>query len=107
MMVLTVLDDGPVHFSAMRRRLGGVTEKALTQCLRRLKRNGLVSRRVIAGSPVGVESVITPLGRSLQPLFKATGLQPFRRMWHQQNVSNMIRSCLKLLITPAMPPGCP
>jgi len=71
MMVLTVLDAGPMRFNAVKRVLEGVTQKALTQCLRRLERNGLVSRRVIPVSPVAVEYEITSLGRSLQPPFKA------------------------------------
>jgi DNA-binding HxlR family transcriptional regulator len=41
----------------------------LTEALRRLERNGLVNRRVIASSPVAVEYSITPLGRSLQDPF--------------------------------------
>lgn len=71
MMVLTVLDEGPQRFNAIKRQLEGVTQKALTQCLRRLERNGLVARRVIATSPVAVEYEITPLGRTLQAPFKA------------------------------------
>ena len=71
MMVLTVLDPGPMRFNSIKRHLEGVTQKALTQCLRRLERNGLVSRRVIPVSPVAVEYEITPLGRSLQHPFKA------------------------------------
>lgn len=71
MMVLKVLDDGPQRFNAVKRQLEGVTQKALTQCLRRLERNGLVERRVIATSPVAVEYEITPLGRTLLAPFKA------------------------------------
>ena len=71
MMVLTVLDGGPVRFNAIKRLLEGVTQKALTQCLRRLERNGLVSRRVLPVSPVAVEYEITELGRSLQDPFRA------------------------------------
>lgn len=70
MMVLTVLESGPLRFNAVKRQLEGVTQKALTQCLRRLERNGLVTRRVIPVSPVAVEYEITPLGRSLQEPFK-------------------------------------
>ena len=70
-MVLTVLDLGPMRFNAIKRRLEGVTQKALTQCLRRLERNGLIARRVIPVSPVAVEYEITPLGRTLQPPFMA------------------------------------
>jgi DNA-binding HxlR family transcriptional regulator len=65
MMVLSVLDDGPVRFNAIKRRLEGVTQKALTECLRRLERNGFILRRVIPTSPVGVEYEITVLGRPL------------------------------------------
>ena len=70
-MVLTALDLGPMRFNAIKRRLEGVTQKALTQCLRRLERNGLIARRVIPVSPVAVEYETTPLGRTLQPPFMA------------------------------------
>jgi DNA-binding HxlR family transcriptional regulator len=71
MMVLAVLDDGPHRFNAIRRRLQGVTQKALTQCLRRLERNGIVAREVVSLSPVAVQYRITPLGRTLQQPFRA------------------------------------
>ena len=70
MLVLFVLSDGPLRFNAIRRELGGVTQKALTQCLRRLERNGLVERHVLATSPVAVAYEISPLGRSLQVAFR-------------------------------------
>jgi len=66
MMVLTVLDAGPMRFNALKRRVEGVTQKALTQCLRRLEQNGMISRRVLPVSPVAVEYEVTELGRSLQ-----------------------------------------
>jgi DNA-binding HxlR family transcriptional regulator len=65
-LILSVLCEHPTRFNAIRRRLEGVTQKALTQALRRLERNGLVAREVIASSPVAVEYRITPLGRSLR-----------------------------------------
>lgn len=71
MMVLTVLNDGPMRFNSIKRHLEGVTQKALTQCLRRLERNGLISRRVIMTSPIGVEYTITALGCSLLAPFEA------------------------------------
>ncbi len=67
MMVITVLDSGPVRFNGIKRQLQGVTQKSLTQCLRRLERNGLIARRVIPASPIAVEYQITELGRALQP----------------------------------------
>jgi DNA-binding HxlR family transcriptional regulator len=65
-MILTVLTEKPTRFNELRRRLEGVTHKALTQALRRLERNGLIARKVLATSPVAVEYSITELGRTLQ-----------------------------------------
>src|SRR5476649_77162 len=71
MLVLIALDEGPLRFNAVKRQLVGVTQKALTQCLRRLERNGIVTRRVVPASPIAVEYAITPLGRSVQRPLKA------------------------------------
>lgn len=81
MMVLAVLDAGPQRFNAIKRRLEGVSQKALTQALRRLERNGLISRRVLPMSPIAVEYEITPLGRTLQQPFMAL------HMWTIDNLS--------------------
>jgi DNA-binding HxlR family transcriptional regulator len=70
-MILTLLSEKPTRFNAIRRRLEGVTHKALTQALRRLERNGLIARAVLATSPVAVEYSITDLGRTLQAPFGA------------------------------------
>ena len=70
-MILGVVCTQPARFNAIKRRLGHITHKALTQALRRLERNGLVVRRVIATSPVAVEYAITPLGLTLQQPFAA------------------------------------
>lgn len=70
-LILTVLCSQPSRFNAIKRRLDPMTHKSLTEALRRLERNGLISRHVIASSPVAVEYAITPLGRTLQDPFVA------------------------------------
>lgn len=70
-MILTLLADKPTRFNEIKRRLEGITHKALTQALRRLERNGLIAREVINSSPVAVEYSITELGRTLQVPFGA------------------------------------
>jgi DNA-binding HxlR family transcriptional regulator len=70
-LILAALFDEPSRFNALRRRLSGVTQKALTDALRRLERNGIVQRRVITASPIAVEYSITPLGRTLGEPFAA------------------------------------
>ncbi len=70
-MILTLLARKPTRFNEIKRRLEGVTHKALTQALRRLERNGLIARAVLDTSPVAVEYSITDLGRTLQVPFGA------------------------------------
>lgn len=70
-MILTVLCPRPSRFNEIKRRLGGITHKALADTLKRLERNGLVTRTVLPTAPIGVEYAITPLGLSLRPSFEA------------------------------------
>jgi DNA-binding HxlR family transcriptional regulator len=64
-----VLADGMHRFGQLQRRVGGISQKMLTQTLRELERDGLVERTVHPVVPPHVEYRLTPLGRSLrQPL---------------------------------------
>ena len=64
-LVLGLLMDGPVRFNSLRRVVQGISQKMLSQTLKSLERDGLVSRKAIATVPVTVEYAITPLGRTL------------------------------------------
>lgn len=55
----------------LRRRLDGITQKALTDTLRRLERNGLVQSTITTVSPIAVEYAMTSHGRTLQEPFLA------------------------------------
>ncbi len=68
MMVMAVLEE-PTRFNELKRRLGGVTQRVLTQTLRRLERNGMIRRTVLPTSPVGVVYSLTPMGESLRGPF--------------------------------------
>ncbi|HEY7727045.1 MAG TPA: helix-turn-helix domain-containing protein [Candidatus Eisenbacteria bacterium] len=61
------------RYGELRRDLGGVTHKMLTQQLRELERDGLLRRTVYAEVPPRVEYAITPLGRSALPSIRALG----------------------------------
>ncbi|WP_248805423.1 winged helix-turn-helix transcriptional regulator [Pseudomonas sp. MWU13-2100] len=65
-MIMTRLGDGPVRFNELRRLLGNVTHKSLTEALRRLERYKLIHREVICTSPVAVQYEVTDLGRTLE-----------------------------------------
>jgi DNA-binding HxlR family transcriptional regulator len=70
-LILAVLREKPLRFNEIKRRLDGITQKALTQSLRRLERSGILARRVIASSQIAVEYSVTPLGRTLDEPFYA------------------------------------
>jgi DNA-binding HxlR family transcriptional regulator len=62
---------GRQRFNDLRDLVDGITAKVLTQRLRQLERDGLVSRTMHPEIPPRVEYEITDLGRSLAPVFAA------------------------------------
>lgn len=57
--------EGPLRYSRLAARIDGVSQKMLTQTLRGLERDGLVTRTVTPSVPVRVDYELTVLGRSL------------------------------------------
>ncbi|WP_115717761.1 winged helix-turn-helix transcriptional regulator [Gallaecimonas mangrovi] len=70
MLVLQVLDE-PKRFNMIKRQLDGITQRVLTETLRKLERSGMVTRRVLETSPIGVEYALTPMGQSLKVVFSS------------------------------------
>lgn len=68
-LVLCALINGAQRHSALARRITGVSQKMLTQTLRNLERDGLVTRTVTPTVPLTVDYELTPLGRSLVGVF--------------------------------------
>ncbi|MDD7972260.1 winged helix-turn-helix transcriptional regulator [Roseinatronobacter alkalisoli] len=64
-LVMIALQDGTLRFSALRRRIGGVSERMLTQSLRLLEEDGFVSRTAHQVVPPHVDYDLTPLGREV------------------------------------------
>jgi DNA-binding HxlR family transcriptional regulator len=71
LQVMDVLCEKPLRFNELRRAIPTVGQKSLTATLRRLERNGMVERVVLATRPVAVEYRIAPLGRNIQDLVDA------------------------------------
>lgn len=68
-LIVFLLAERPHRFGELRRRIDGISQKMLTQTLRNLAQDGLVSRQAFATVPVTVEYSLTPLGRTLiEPL---------------------------------------
>lgn len=71
-LVMSALADGALRNGALLRKIGGISQKMLTQTLKDLERNGLVERRDFATVPLNVEYRLSPLGISLSQVL--TGL---------------------------------
>ena len=70
-LVVASLAHGPQRYSELAKRIDGVSPKMLTQTLRALERDGLISRTVAAAVPPRVDYELTNLGRSLLGLVGA------------------------------------
>lgn len=71
-LVLAALQEGPLRFSALRRTIGGVSEKMLAQTLRTLESDGFLDRDVAPTTPPQVTYSLTALGAELTE--RVTGL---------------------------------
>jgi DNA-binding HxlR family transcriptional regulator len=72
-LVVTRLGPGPMRFNALRRSIGGISQRMLTLTLRGLERDGLITRTVFPTVPPRVDYALTPLGRDLLDPVSALG----------------------------------
>jgi DNA-binding HxlR family transcriptional regulator len=70
-LVVSALAAGPLRYSDLGRKIAGVSPKMLTQTLRALERDGIISRTVTPSVPVRVDYALTPLGTGLACLLTA------------------------------------
>jgi DNA-binding HxlR family transcriptional regulator len=64
-LIIRRLAEGTLRFAQLRRAVDGISQKVLTNTLRALERDGIVTRRIYASVPPKVEYSLTSLGRSL------------------------------------------
>ncbi|WP_309132845.1 helix-turn-helix domain-containing protein [Brevibacterium sp.] len=65
-LIIDILESGPLRFNEIRQSIGGITPKVLTSTLRSLAADGLITREAHAEVPPRVEYRLTDLGRSLR-----------------------------------------
>jgi DNA-binding HxlR family transcriptional regulator len=85
-LVVTRLGAGSMRFNALRRSIGGISQRMLTLTLRGLERDGLVTRTVFPTIPPRVDYALTPLGRDLLEPVSALG------DWATRNQSKIARA---------------
>jgi len=83
-LVVGALAGGPMRYTALARRIEGVSQKMLTQTLRALERDGLLVRTVHPVIPPHVEYELSTLGRSLLPVLGAL------ERWAIDNISGVL-----------------
>jgi DNA-binding HxlR family transcriptional regulator len=85
-LVVGALADGRLRFSQLRTRVQGITPKVMTQTLRALERDGILTREVFAEVPPRVEYELTELGRDLLAPIEAI------RLWAEAHASRIVEN---------------
>jgi DNA-binding HxlR family transcriptional regulator len=83
-MIVIVLARGRTRFGDLKNAVEGISGKVLTETLRDLERDGLVSRHVYAEVPPRVEYELTDLGRTLQAPLGALG------QWAEAHIAEVL-----------------
>ena len=81
--VVNALADGPRRFTELKTHIQGITPKVLTETLRSLEADGLISRHEYDENPPRVQYDLTPLGRSLLVPLRAV------RRWAEEHVPDI------------------
>ncbi len=85
-LIVGALENKTKRFGELRREIGGVSQKMLTQTLRGLERDGLVTRVVYASVPPKVEYSLTELGGTLVHILEEI------RKWSEKNIEEVLKA---------------
>jgi DNA-binding HxlR family transcriptional regulator len=85
-LIVGALEEKTKRFGELRREVGGVSQKMLTQTLRGLERDGVVVRTVYASVPPKVEYSLTLLGRTLVRILEEI------RKWSELNIEDVLKA---------------
>jgi len=83
-LIVSALHGGPMRHSELRTLIAGISQKMLTQSLRALEADGLVTRTVTAAVPPRVDYELTPLGHDLYAV-----IEPLKR-WAEQHMGQIL-----------------
>lgn len=80
-LIIGALDRKVLRFGELKRTCEGISQKMLTQTLRKLERDGLIVRKLYADTlPLKVEYRLSSLGNSLLPIVQAA------KVWAEENL---------------------
>jgi DNA-binding HxlR family transcriptional regulator len=78
-----LIEHGTVRFTRLGKLVGGISQKMLTQTLRQMERDGLISRTVYPVVPPKVEYQLTGVGSTLSEAFCGVWI------WADQNLAKV------------------
>jgi DNA-binding HxlR family transcriptional regulator len=85
-LIVGILATGTRRFGELRREIDGISPKVLTQKLRELERDGIITRKIYASIPPKVEYRLTPLGQTLIGLLEAV------RAWAETHIEAVLEA---------------
>lgn len=71
LLILRNLLARPWRFNELRKNLEGISQKVLTDSLRSMEEDGIITRTVYPEVPLRVEYSLSELGKSMRPIIKA------------------------------------
>ena len=98
-LIVVALARGPRRYSEVAARIQGISPKMLTQTLRGLERDGMISRTVFPAVPPRVDYALTDLGRSLLGLVSAL------ETWAEAHISDVAQARAAYDLCAAAAPG--
>lgn len=87
LLILRNLLVRPWRFNELKKDLAGISQKILTDSLRSLEADGIITRTVYPEVPPRVEYALSELGESMRPILQAmeTWARPTKRIWRKRN----------------------
>lgn len=85
-MIIMALSSGPLRFGTVRQKVGGISGKVLTETLRDLERDGILTRTAYDEMPPRVEYELTSLGQTLREPLAALGL------WAEEHIEEVLNA---------------
>lgn len=70
-LIMHYLDEGPVRFNELQRKMPKMTHATLSNQLKQLISEGLVQRKVISDMPPVVEYSLTEMGKKFRPVLES------------------------------------
>lgn len=83
-LIINALADGPKRYSDLARKIASISQKMLTQTLRNLERDGLITRTVTPSVPVRVDYQLTELGEGIVPIMQSV------KSWAELNMGRVL-----------------